>query len=258
MELRLRGFGGERRCRIRTAPNERGCRADWKRVTMKLGVAVMIGLVVSGAVTAEELIRARRPVDAGKQTGRSAVNSQEDATRDVESAAGIDLLAAQLTTLTARVQTLEAELRALRETSTSCEKCDGAEDSSTIAAALPPPSREDYVARLESFFDAERHDPNWASRHTSSIQSVIQDEPTLRSAFRSLDCRSRHCRLELQDDGDQELSRALMLFTARIGTSLPMAEYTQVDGANGEHWQVIYLSEQNEETLSARSRDERH
>src|SRR5262249_30523653 len=106
--------------------------------------------------------------------------------------------------------------------------------------AVPQITREEYVTRLESSFDDERRDASWSTHKTRDIQDLLQADVTLRSALRSLDCRSQRCRLELRDDGTQEFSQALMLFTARIGKHLPMADYKQLEGA-----QIIYLSERN-------------
>ena len=59
---------------------------------------------------------------------------------------------------------------------------------------------------------------------------------------RSVECRSRTCRVEVTDDGSARMHRTLLKFAQRVGHELPDVTFGQVDNPGGAPTIVLYMS----------------
>jgi hypothetical protein len=76
--------------------------------------------------------------------------------------------------------------------------------------------------RLEAAFHAEGEDRAWAEATETSVRAALASGREFGALqARSLVCRSRSCRLELFDDGSNELQTALPLLALRLASALP-------------------------------------
>jgi hypothetical protein len=156
----------------------------------------------------------------------------------------LDVRVARLATEVARLQQEVDALRAARQEPSS----DAAADAPGRHARLRAP--QDRQARAlaqaaradatESAFRGETVETGW-SRQTAEavrgafLQSNAGQEP------RSVECRSRTCRLELApaEDGNPD---ALIPLLTRLAPVLPHASTVRIDGGDGRPTTVVYLT----------------
>jgi hypothetical protein len=96
------------------------------------------------------------------------------------------------------------------------------------------------VAASESAFRAEVVESDWSRQATQAVrlafvQSNAGQEP------RSIECRSRTCRVELAS-AEEGAPDALIPLLTRLAPMLPHASSARVDGTNGNPTMVVYLT----------------
>ena len=129
----------------------------------------------------------------------------------------------------------------------------GAATASAIAAAPDP--RVDPQARaeaenarllrtqaLESSFRREDYDARWSQRSSAQVYAALAEaDEALRSQVRSVECRSKSCRVELNADASGRLGQALPLILTRLTPALANVAAAQVDQGNGHQATVLFL-----------------
>jgi len=101
------------------------------------------------------------------------------------------------------------------------------------------------TAERESAFRAEPMDTRWAlSMQTQLQQALTAETETPAPALRSIECRSRTCRVELLAASGSDLSGYLPAFASRMAGQLDSMSSAQIDLGNGSAATVIYLSSQ--------------
>lgn len=163
----------------------------------------------------------------------------------------------------AELEALGTRLRALEQAMARVQqRLDAAAAPLGAAARQPSPSaqalsrRSDPMQRAEeeramlalnaereSAFRAEPTDSRWARSMQSQLQQALTAETeTPAPALRSIECRSRTCRVELLAAPGSDLAGYLPAFASRIGGQLDSMSSAQIDLGNGSAATVIYLS----------------
>jgi len=129
-------------------------------------------------------------------------------------------LSKQVARLQFEVEALQRQLaerpaaRSAAEGATSVRPLDGRTPKEAEAARIG-----EHAAAHEARFQEERVDPAWASTETSALRQALSgagnDEELL--SVRSIDCRTRSCRIEI--DGGASNARLQSLMT-QVGASL--------------------------------------
>jgi hypothetical protein len=105
--------------------------------------------------------------------------------------------------------------------------------------------REDNIRRNESSFIAEPMDPAWSSKQSAVIGGALKPDsmshygaPAPRRS--SVDCRSRHCRIEAIYDNSDQAELGQYALAAGIGGALPATASFMVDQPDGTTRLIIF------------------
>ncbi|HXK17981.1 MAG TPA: hypothetical protein VNG33_09270, partial [Polyangiaceae bacterium] len=93
---------------------------------------------------------------------------------------------------------------------------------------------------VEEAFHKESSDQSWAVETQASVEAAMQTEPVHLQA-RSIECRSRTCRVELSDGDSPATQGGLEHLPQAVGNSLPLMQIARTDDASGHHT-IVYLS----------------
>jgi hypothetical protein len=99
--------------------------------------------------------------------------------------------------------------------------------------------RRVYFKGVETAFWRETVDPNWAQETTTSLKSTF-DLPGVKLDAKNIECRSRSCRVELEDAS--KLSDVAGFMSLQIASKLPEIAVDNVIDENGHHSAIMYLS----------------
>lgn len=64
----------------------------------------------------------------------------------------------------------------------------------------------------------------------------------LRGKVRNLECRSRTCRVEIDDDRAGAVSKELPVFVQQLADTLPSTQADHIDDGNGHTTMVLYMT----------------
>jgi hypothetical protein len=92
-----------------------------------------------------------------------------------------------------------------------------------------PPDREERekanrsrLAGIEASFQREPNDAAWSASMTAAVRSAMpRANEALRNEIRSVECRSRPCRVVIGADGSESLRHALPLDAGHLAEALP-------------------------------------
>jgi hypothetical protein len=111
-----------------------------------------------------------------------------------------------------------------------------------IALAEEERKHKELMAAKESAFQQEPLDGQWAPQTSSSLREAMSNNPAMRDAVRTIECRSSTCRVEITDSEQVRSSKSLDNLITQVGGSLPQVTYNQIDEGNGESAMVMYMS----------------
>lgn len=145
---------------------------------------------------------------------------------------------------------LQGEVAALRAALAAAKSGEG--EAQERGASEPPVDLQDHAeaearrqARLvaiETAFRGEATDGAWSASAAATVREASRSAGLPDGVVRSVDCRSRTCRVELAEGDSPEVAKALPLFFMAAGTALPSATVAQVEGAAAEALSLVYLS----------------
>lgn len=99
------------------------------------------------------------------------------------------------------------------------------------------------VAATEAAFRAEPRVLAWSEATAAGLRDALSlTSASLRSAARSVECRSSSCRIEIDDDAVPDLPAQLPRFVQHASALLPNVTAGEVDQGNGQTATVLYLS----------------
>jgi hypothetical protein len=111
---------------------------------------------------------------------------------------------------------------------------------------------KEHMAEVAMGFEQEAPDRNFAATSQAAVARALQSNPAIQASAGKLDCRSRTCRIEIRDDGRDQLGKQLPLFLQAVGGTLPRAEADHVVGENGQKTMLLYLTTEEPAAKTAR------
>jgi hypothetical protein len=103
-----------------------------------------------------------------------------------------------------------------------------------------------YIAKVEDAYEREAADPGWSGSMTSRIWDTVSQMDVMRGATRAAECRSRSCRIEVDDDGSGTLHKNLPVFAQQFADVLPVMAGKPVRDESGRGRMILYLMEMDQ------------
>jgi hypothetical protein len=104
--------------------------------------------------------------------------------------------------------------------------------------------RRQYMAEVAAAFNNEKVDAPWAGRVSSRITSSFEGDDRLRRSLRTVECRSQTCRVQIDEDDSNEISRRMPVVSLALADVLPTLSAEHVDQGNGHRTMILYMSSQ--------------
>jgi len=158
----------------------------------------------------------------------------------------ISRLKGELVALRSQVAALHGEMLVAKEQIKSDCTDRAAKDDRTPEQINADDDRRhrEYMAGVSQAFRQEPVEPRWAAQVGATLRQSITGNSVIRDFARDVECRSRTCRVVLEENSANfdKLNKQLPAFVLSIGETLPSvaAEHTQ-DG-NGSGTVVLYMS----------------
>jgi hypothetical protein len=195
-----------------------------KRSTLLWPGAAIVGLALVGLTRQIVLPSSASPRERATTAGpadRAGAASPADTTR----------LRAEVAALRAQVAGLD-QAPAPEAEPVMTEEERRAEDDRRHAA---------YMDRVEAGFEREAVDPTWSSSTATRVWSTIKQMDVIHAAARTVECRSKSCRIEVRDDGTGALHKGLPMFAQEFADAMPYMAGRQVQEPDGHAGMVLYL-----------------
>jgi hypothetical protein len=123
---------------------------------------------------------------------------------------------------------------------------DGPSESAEVRRAAERAEGErllaEHIAGIAAAFDREVRDVRWSNATSSLLQAALTSAEPRALAPRSIDCRNRTCRVELEDTPAGAVSEALPLLGLRLAEVLPNIIVDRGSREAGRGTLVLYLS----------------
>jgi hypothetical protein len=95
--------------------------------------------------------------------------------------------------------------------------------------------REEQMTRIASSFQAEVRNPDWSRKVEGEIAAAMKDDK-IRLTAKSVDCRSKSCRIELEQGDPAAQGKGMPLLANHLAASLPDGmSHEESDGHGGSN-----------------------
>jgi hypothetical protein len=101
---------------------------------------------------------------------------------------------------------------------------------------------QDHITEVATGFAGEGRDQRWANEAGSAIESALATSELKAFAVQSIDCRTKTCRVEVEDDGSAGASGALPQLALQIAGALPNIVTQRIERQSGRATVVLYMS----------------
>jgi len=101
-----------------------------------------------------------------------------------------------------------------------------------------------YMAVVEQSFANEKVDAAWATRTASKVATTFDGDDVLKGVAHTVECRSQTCRVQIEDDGSNQLARRMPFIAIGLADVLPTISAQHIDTATGRGATVLYMSSQ--------------
>jgi hypothetical protein len=145
--------------------------------------------------------------------------------------------AEEVARLEKQVALLRQDVAALR-----AEVASGASAAQAGRRVPSPLADAGQMASAESAFRGESVDPDWSGAMADAVREIVAQVDRDHVAPRSVECRSRSCRVELAAGSGPRTGDDLTPMLDRFAQTLPRATAGQVQAADGHQATVVYLS----------------
>jgi len=110
------------------------------------------------------------------------------------------------------------------------------------AAEQAERDRELEMQAVETRFQEEAIDAVWSEGASAAVLEALEDPETDALEIRSLDCRSKTCRVEIAEDESSDSAGMLPTFLMRLNEALPRTVASRIELADGSASTVLFLS----------------
>jgi hypothetical protein len=100
----------------------------------------------------------------------------------------------------------------------------------------------DHLATVAAGFAAEARDQRWSNDVGESIRHALSGEEFTGAGVQSVDCRTKTCRIEMQDDGTGKAASTIPMLAVQMAGALPNLIADRIEQSNGKAMIVLYLS----------------
>jgi hypothetical protein len=123
----------------------------------------------------------------------------------------------------------------------SAESADGREGLENLRRESEQRAKE-HIAAVAASFGREIRDQRWSTDMGEALRNTLATEELASANVQAIDCRTKTCRVELQDDGTGRMQALVPMLAVQMAESLPNLTAEQVPGPNGTMATVLYLS----------------
>jgi len=109
------------------------------------------------------------------------------------------------------------------------------------AMAEQEAARHAAMVEVESAFQRQALDSNWAGTASAVVQQALSADEVLRAAGGKVECRSRTCRVEMVEAAPGQVTERLRPLLSKLGENLPRSTVDYVDEGGGRTRIVVYL-----------------
>lgn len=99
----------------------------------------------------------------------------------------------------------------------------------------------DHVATVAASFSSETRDQTWANEVGIALESALATEELKSLSLQSIDCRTKTCRVEIDEDASV-LAGALPHLALQMAGTLPNMVSQRTERQNGSATVVLYMS----------------
>jgi hypothetical protein len=103
-------------------------------------------------------------------------------------------------------------------------------------------ARKELLAAVAASFSREARDQRWSNDVTESVRVILGGDEFAGVSLQHIDCRTRTCRIELQDGDSGHLPMTLPMLAVQMAGSLPNMLVDYVDQPDGKKTAILYLS----------------
>ena len=102
----------------------------------------------------------------------------------------------------------------------------------------------EYMAGAAQSFNNEKVDPSWATQTSSRVSATLASDDELKRYRPRVECRSRTCRVEIQDDGTGIVPTRMPHIAGAVADLFPSIAAEHIDQGNGQRMVALYLYSQ--------------
>ena len=114
-----------------------------------------------------------------------------------------------------------------------------------LAQAEEDRQRREQMQTLEAAFRGESSDPLWSGQAGAVVQAAFARNKALQAALRSVECRSRTCRVEVAaDGGGSALAKLIPVLALQVGKDLPSMTVSEAEDPPGVGTTILYFSKE--------------
>jgi len=202
-------------------------------------VLISLGAIAVGLVTVAYLVF-RTP---GKVA--TAAREGDQAAEPTGSGEDVSALRRDLASLRSQVSTLRGDVSTAKDQAQN-DKAGTPKDTRTGEQIRTDDDQRhrEYMAGIAAAFRQEAVDPAWATRASASVRNAITNDEVIRGLAREVECRSRSCRVVIEENGSNffQLNKDLPAFATSLGDALPSVSAEHVQDGNGSGSVVVYMS----------------
>jgi len=104
----------------------------------------------------------------------------------------------------------------------------------------------DHIESVEAGFRAEPIDPQWAATTKTKLEEFFSGNTVFRSTSRSIECRTRTCRVEIAaDDSKGDVRNEIHNLGILLSDIVNSMQSERIQGKDGRVINVIYMSRGN-------------
>jgi hypothetical protein len=101
---------------------------------------------------------------------------------------------------------------------------------------------QDHITEVATGFEGETRDQRWANDAGIALESALASQELKALSVQSIDCRTKTCRVEVEDDGSAAASGALPQLALQMAGTLPNIVSQRIERQNGRATVVLYMS----------------
>lgn len=100
----------------------------------------------------------------------------------------------------------------------------------------------EHMAEMDARFQSESRDSGWSETTSRAIRDTLEANEDMRASVRSIECRSRMCKIELLDDDSGAVAKHLPVFVLQLGSMLTTTEVDYVDQGGGRRLTTMLMT----------------